>query len=37
MVSEAPAAADGLPRTGGQNDAQDPLQFDFVGVSIANQ
>jgi hypothetical protein len=36
-VSEAVAAAVGLPVTGGQNVAQVPLQFDLAGVSIANQ
>jgi hypothetical protein len=34
---DVPDAAVALPSTGGQKLAQDPLQFDFVGVSMANQ
>ena len=37
LPGRALAAALGVPITGGQNVAQVPLQFDDVGVSIANQ
>jgi len=37
LGSVVPAAAVTLPMTGGQNDKHEPVQFDFVGVSIANQ
>jgi hypothetical protein len=35
--SEVPAAATAGPDTGGQYVRHEPVQFDFVGVSIANQ
>jgi hypothetical protein len=35
--SDAPAAAFGVPSTGGQYVAQAPLQLDLVEVSIENQ
>jgi len=35
--SDTPAAAFAFPVSGGQNEAQAPLQFDLVGVSMANQ
>ncbi len=36
-IRVVPDAAAALPITGGQNEVHEPLQFDFVGVSIANQ
>jgi hypothetical protein len=37
LGSDVPAAAVGVPMTGGQYVAHVPLQFDVVGVSMANQ